>query len=331
MKVLAISLGDINGIGPEVALKAVYKRKWPTDLGFVLVGNPAIIKEQANTFGLPCPPDWTPEQGRLRRKVVIWDPTPETRVNWTPGIIRITPARLAVDWIHAAVRGCLARQFHGIVTAPICKEGLQKAGIDIPGHTELLARLTRTRRFAMMLLGGGLRVVLVTRHIPLARVPEALTPERIREATLLTAEALPWLGVPKGRIAVAGLNPHAGDGGVIGDEEKTMIAPVVRRLQRGKLLVDGPIPPDVVFHEAIEGKYAAVICMYHDQGLGPLKMLAFDKGVNVTLGLPFVRTSPDHGTAFNIAGKGIADPSSMVEAIRLAHQVSKRKNPWRKK
>jgi 4-hydroxythreonine-4-phosphate dehydrogenase len=245
-----------------------------------------------------------------------------------PGLIRVDASRAAHTWICEAVTACRAGILDAMVTAPISKEGFARAGIDVPGHTELLADLTRTRRFAMMLFGGCLRVTLVTRHVPLRRVPAMLTRPRIRQAIELTHAALPWLGVARSRIAVCGLNPHAGDGGTIGTEEQTVIAPVIRSLRRKHLDVLGPVPADTVFHEAHRGDYDAVVAMYHDQGLGPLKMLAFDTGVNLTLGLPIVRTSPDHGTAFAIAGTGTAREGSMLEAIKTAHRLALQPNPW---
>jgi len=173
-----------------------------------------------------------------------------------------------------------------------------------------------------------LRVVLVTRHLPLARVAGAISQGAITEAVHLTAQALPWLGVRPKTIGVCALNPHAGDKGVLGREEITTIIPTLRALRRQGLAVEGPVPGDVIFHQARQGRYGAVVAMYHDQGLGPLKMIAFEEGVNLTLGLPIVRTSPDHGTAFDIAGKGVAHADSMAAAIRLAARLARRKNPW---
>ncbi|MBN1268151.1 MAG: 4-hydroxythreonine-4-phosphate dehydrogenase PdxA [Kiritimatiellae bacterium] len=330
MKTLAITIGDINGIGPEVSLKAAFRHRWPADLRLVLVGHGGILREQARRFGLRVPPAWDPSsRARPAARVTVWDPFPRAHITWRPGLITRKAAELSVDWIHSAVRKCLDGTFAGMITAPICKEGLKKAGLDIPGHTEFIARLTQTKRYAMMLIGGPLRVVLVTRHIPLRHVADSLKKENILECIQIAAEALPWLGVRRGRIGVAGLNPHAGDGGAIGTEEIELIAPAVRAARRGGLRAEGPVPPDVIFHKAARGAYDAVVCMYHDQGLGPLKMLAFESGINITLGLPILRTSPDHGTAFDIAGQGRADPGSMIAAIKLASGLSKRKNPWR--
>ena len=237
-------------------------------------------------------------------------------------------ARAATAWIEAAVEGCLCGVFAGMVTAPLCKEGLGKAKIPYPGHTEMLAALTGARRYAMMLAGGPLRVVLATRHLPLSAVPRAVTREAIREAAELAFESLPWLGFPRGKVAICALNPHAGDGGRLGSEEADTIIPEIRALRKRGMDVEGPVPADVVFYQARLGRYAAVVAMYHDQGLGPLKMLAFDRGINVTLGLPIVRTSPDHGTAFDVAWTGRANPRSMIEAVRLAARLARRPNPW---
>jgi 4-hydroxythreonine-4-phosphate dehydrogenase len=310
---IGITLGDINGIGPEVALKAA-ARKWPRDLEIILVGSEKIIRQQARKFG-SCVP-------------IVWDPRPHLPLNWTPGRMDARAAWAAADWIHTAAHACLSGGLDGMVTAPISKECFHYAGILVPGHTEFLAAITKTKRYAMMLFGGPLRVVIVTRHVPLAQVPKLLTKRTLSEAIELTAEALPWLGAKRGRIAVCGLNPHAGEGGDIGREEITTIAPVIQTLKKRGLKLSGPLPADTVFHYAARGDYDAVVAMYHDQGLAPLKLLAFETGVNVTLGLPIVRTSPDHGTAFDIAGRGVANPASMVEAVCSAYALAKRKNPW---
>ncbi len=327
--ILAITLGDINGIGPEVALKAAYTHRWPTGTHLVLVGNTSILHEQARALNLPLPPAWDPHAASLpRRKVVSWDPYPSTHLSWAPGKIHAKASKQAISWIRETVLGCMNGHFSGMITAPICKEGLKKAGLNMPGHTEFIAEITKTKRFAMMLMGGGLRVILVTRHIPLRSVPESITSSNILETIEITSEALPWLGCRKGTIGVCGLNPHAGDGGAIGTEDKTIIAPAIRTAKRRRIRVEGPVPPDAIFYQAIHGTFDAVIAMYHDQGLGPLKMLAFDQGINITLGLPIIRTSPDHGTAFNIAGQNKARSESIIEAVRLARTLCQRKNPW---
>jgi 4-hydroxythreonine-4-phosphate dehydrogenase len=329
-RIVGITLGDINGIGPEVALKAVARIRAPAHVRFVFIGDTQVLSAQARALGLPAPAPWNPRVERAPgRRVTVWNPTPSMTLRWTPG--RQVPEASAAGavWIRAAARAALQGQLHAVVTAPISKEGFQRAGIRVPGHTEYLARLTGTRRYAMMLFGGALRVVVVTRHIPLAAVPRALTGRAIFDAIDLTARALRWLGLRRARIAVCGLNPHAGEGGEIGREEITVIRPAVQRARRKGFDAVGPLPADTVFHQAARGDYDAVVAMYHDQGLAPLKLLAFDEGVNLTIGLPIVRTSPDHGTAFDIAGKNRANPSSMGEAMRWAVFLSGRKNPWR--
>jgi 4-hydroxythreonine-4-phosphate dehydrogenase len=328
--VIAISLGDVNGIGPEVALRATLQKRWPAPVRFVLVGSASLAAQQAEALGLTPPPAWNPGERTPRSRVTVWTPGSTPRLRCQPGRVSATAGQAAANWITAAVEGCRERHFQALVTAPICKEALHRAGLTVPGHTELLAALTRTRRFAMMLMGGALRVVLVTRHLPLAEVPGALTRAEITKAIELTGEALPWLGYRKPRIGVCALNPHAGEGGDLGTEESRLIAPAIKAAIRKGHRAVGPIPSDVIFHQALRGEYDAVVAMYHDQGLGPLKMLAFEKGINITLGLPLVRTSPDHGTAFDIAGKGRANPSSMVEALKLAIRLAHKRNPWGK-
>ncbi|GAG08705.1 unnamed protein product, partial [marine sediment metagenome] len=187
---------------------------------------------------------------------------------------------------------------------------------------ELLARLTRTGNYAMMLVGGPLRIVLVTTHLPLSKVGSSLSKEKIYQTIRLTWDNMRYFGTRKPRIGVAGLNPHAGEEGLFGREEKRFIVPAVKKAKKKGMKVAGPIPPDTIFHRALKGEFDCVVCMYHDQGLIPLKMLAFDKGVNVTLGLPIIRTSVDHGTAYEIVGKGVANPGSLIEAIRLAAQLA---------
>jgi len=223
------------------------------------------------------------------------------------------------DAIEKAVRILKNKKAGVLVTAPVNKEAINKSGIFFQGHTEYLAKEANVKKFAMMLCGGPLKVTTVTRHIPLKKVPLEITQAKIIEAAGLTDLYLKkYFGIKKPRIGVCGLNPHCGEGGKIGTEEQDIIMPAVKKAKGAIAGIRGPIPGDAIFYMAYCGKLDAVISMYHDQGLGPLKMVAFEKGVNVTLGLPFIRTSPDHGTAYDIAGKGIADPGSMKEAIKLA-------------
>ncbi len=225
---------------------------------------------------------------------------------------------------------CLRGELDALVTAPVNKESIIRAGHKFIGQTEFLSELATAKRTAMMLLGTDergrwLRVALATAHISIKSVPEKLTAEKITVAIELAAQSCRDLGLPRAKIVVAGLNPHAGEGGEFGDEEIEIIAPTVRTARKHGFDVAGPLSGDTVFHHALQGDFDVVVAMYHDQGLAPLKAVAFDTGVNWTLGLPFIRTSPDHGTAYGIAGKGIANPSSMIAAIRLAKQLAKNK------
>jgi 4-hydroxythreonine-4-phosphate dehydrogenase len=233
-----------------------------------------------------------------------------------------------VAWLKHGAELCLRGEADALVTAPVNKEAIIRSGLKgFVGQTELLSALAKTERTAMMLLGCDdrqrwLRVALATVHLPIARVAQALTREKIELAIELAARACGDLGLSRARVAVCGLNPHAGEGGQIGTEEITTILPAVEAARANGIDVLGPLAADTLFHYAFRGDYDAVVAMYHDQGLVPLKMIGFETGVNWTLGLPFIRTSPDHGTAYDIAGKGIANPSSMIEAIRLAKKLA---------
>lgn len=336
---LAVTLGDPGGIGPEIALKSVHGKAWPAWARFVFIGSRAVLAAQARRLHLPAPRAWAPG-APLPAQPSVWEPgggrcagcdgRPFRRIplEWAPGRTGVSHGRAAADWIRAGATGCLAGWFDGLVTAPICKKSLALAGIPHPGHTEYLAALTHAPRFAMLLMGGPLRVALVTRHVPLASVPKALTAAAILETASLAAEALPWLGVRSRMLGICALNPHAGERCTLGCEEARIIAPALRALRRRGIEFEGPVPADVIFHNARRGRYGIVVAMYHDQGLGPLKTLAFESGVNLTLGLPILRVSPDHGTAFDLAGSGRAHPGSMIQAIRWALRLARRSNPW---
>ena len=326
---MAITIGDPAGIGPEVIVKAL--AHWPkrASARVLVMGRAFLLNALARRFRLP-----------LRFADILSLDGWESRLDAIPcyfeqpmpsGIARGRSRKSltvsAVRSIELAARAALDGRVDAIVTAPIHKAALKKAGFDIPGHTEFLARLSRTERFEMMLIGGPLRVVLVTRHEPVRRVPALITRARVQQAIVTTVEELRRsFGVLRPRIAVCGLNPHAGEQGTIGTEERDAIAPAVNGARRatGTEIV-GPLSPDVLFVDAYRGRYDAEVCMYHDQGLIPLKMISRGHGVNVTLGLPFVRTSPDHGTAYDIAARGVADPSSMVQALETAFEIARRR------
>lgn len=308
---IGITCGDVNGIGPEIARKAVASKVWKDNVEFIQIGPEKLFSNTWKNNGVKAQPSsnhWN----------IPFNEVPN------PGKITAAASQTAVAAIERAVRGCLDGELDAMVTAPICKEGLKLAGIHWPGHTEMIAELTGCKRYGMMLMGKGLRVMLATRHLPLRDVAAALTRENILEAIELTGEALDRLGIANGRIGVCGLNPHAGDGGALGDEETVMITPAIEAARAKGFNAIGPVPADVIFFQTLEGRFDAVVAMYHDQGLGPLKMHAFDCGVNWTVGLPIIRTSPDHGTAFDIAGKNIANPDSMIAAIETAVALAKR-------
>jgi 4-hydroxythreonine-4-phosphate dehydrogenase len=234
------------------------------------------------------------------------------------GQVSAEGGRAAAAAVLAAARDALAGRVGGLVTAPIHKESLRAAGHPWPGHTEMLAEAAGVSDVAMMFVGGGLRVALLTIHRPLRTVPDAVTPAEVARVVRLVHRELPRLGAARRRIAVCGVNPHAGEGGLFGREDGDVVRPAVEGLLREGLDVSGPLPADTAFVRAARGEFDAVVAAYHDQGLVPVKLLAFGRAVNVTLGLPFVRTSVDHGTAFDIAGTGTADPGSLVEAMKLA-------------
>lgn len=306
MKPLALSLGDPAGIGPEVAAKALARRR-PRG-GVVLVGDPASVPKglRPRLKGLP----W----------VVVRKP------GWRPGRPSAASGALAHASVVEAVRSVRLGEARGLVTAPLAKEALHRAGLRYAGHTELLARLCGLRpdQVGMLLVGGGLRVFLHTRHVGLREALRALKPAALdRSLDLLALGLRRNFGLRRPRIALAALNPHAGEAGAFGQEERRVLAPWVRaRARRRDCRLSGPWPADTLFVRAVRGAHDAVLCLHHDQGLIPLKLLAFDSGVNLTLGLPFVRTSPDHGTAFGLAGKGKADPGSMAQALALADRLA---------
>ncbi len=248
MKRIGISIGDINGIGPEAALKATSKYRWPTDVRFAFVGSERIVREQASAMKIP-----------VSRRIEFWNV--ENKAKWRPGSMRVDAARLAEEAARTALAGCLSGKLGALVTAPICKQGFHKAGINVPGHTEYLAELTGSRNFGMMLLGGGLRVMLVTRHIPLSAVPSALSRQTVREHIELAGDTLKLLGFKNGNIGVCGLNPHAGDGGIFGREEISLINPAIRAARKKGLAVSDALPADTILHKALNGEYDAVVAM----------------------------------------------------------------------
>jgi len=323
---LGVSLGDVTGVGPEVTLKAIAAEASSDDTKYLLIGDHGVLTRLNDQLSLRLPLkkfSSYQEDGRFFITNPSADALPE---NLPPGAA--PAANASVAWLRDAGQRCLRKELDGMVTAPVNKESIIHAGHKFVGQTEFLSDLAGAKRTAMMLLGTDergrwLRVALATVHISIKSVPDKLTAEKIMLAIELAAQSCRDLGLSRAKIAVAGLNPHAGEGGQFGDEEITTIGPTVIAAQKKGIDVVGPLSGDTVFHYALKGAFDAVVAMYHDQGLAPLKAVAFDSGINWTLGLPFIRTSPDHGTAYDIAGKGIANPGSMIAAIRLAKQLAR--------
>lgn len=325
---IGISLGDVTGVGPEVALKAIAAELPADNIRYLLIGDAGIVQRSNAQLGLNlriAPLGTVPGPTRVFITDPLPGPLPENMVAGSP-----IAARAAVAWLKEGAERCLRQELDALVTAPVNKEAIVRAGHGFIGQTEFLSQLAGANRTAMMLLGHDeqqrwLRVALVTTHVPLKQVPTDITPAKILLAIELAAQSCHDLGLPRARIAVCGLNPHAGEGGQMGNEEQTVIGPTVLRAQQNNFNVVGPLSGDTVFYHALRGEFDAVVAMYHDQGLAPLKAVAFDSGINWTLGLPFIRTSPDHGTAYDIAGQGRANPSSMIAALRLAKQLARKR------
>jgi len=326
---LALTLGDPAGVGPEIVVKA-WQALRQEPLSFFAVGDAATLAAAGDGAAVQRIARPQEALGAFRDALPVLDlPLPAAV---TPGRPDPAAAPLVIRWIETAVELALSGEVGAIVTAPIAKAPLYAAGFKFPGHTEFLGELTAaapyegTRGPVMMLTARDLRVTLVTVHAPLARVPGLLTTEAIVHAGLVTAEALRRdFGVAAPRVAVAGLNPHAGESGSIGREEVDLVEPAVRALRTLGVDASGPYPADSMFPEETRARYDAALCLYHDQALIPVKMLDFWGGVNVSLGLPIVRTSPDHGTAFDIAGRGLARPDSLIAALRLADAIARRR------
>ncbi|MDN5926116.1 MAG: 4-hydroxythreonine-4-phosphate dehydrogenase PdxA [Hyphomicrobiales bacterium] len=329
MAVLALTCGDPNGIGPEIAAEAWRRRERERVPAFYLLGDPELLAARVRQAGNPVP---IVETDPLKAGSAFADALPVVPLENTfrdeAGAADPGNAPGIVEAIERAVADVLEGRADAVVTCPIAKKSLYEAGFGFPGHTEFLADLAARATGGnitpvMMLAGPDLRTVPVTIHIPLAAVPGMLTEEMIVATGRITAHDLAHrFGIANPRLAVAGLNPHAGEGGTIGQEEDLIVGPAIEVLRAEGINAFGPLPADTMFHPAARARYDAALCMYHDQALIPAKALAFDQAVNVTLGLPFIRTSPDHGTAFEIAGKGTARPDSLIAALKLARTLA---------
>ena len=323
-------MGDPAGIGPEVLAKGLASGKIHKLCRPVVIGSFPVLEYTIRRLKLPlhlCRVEGHDITTPNSRTVAVSDPLDHPLPRFPMGRVGKVTGAASVQFIKKAVHltgvGCV----DGMVTGPINKEAIHLAGYRYPGHTELLADLTGSQQVGMMIVGGPLKIMFVTTHVSLKRVPATLSAKGIEKAIRLAHMGLrEYFGISKPRIGVAALNPHAGDGGLFGDEEDRYIVPATRRARAAGMRVSPPVPADTLFVYAQQGRYDGVVAMYHDQGLIPLKLIAFGKCVNLTVGLPILRTSVDHGTAFDIAGMGKADPGSLIEAVALAAQIVKRRS-----
>ena len=321
--IIAISLGDVNGIGPEVVLKALKKinldQTIPVIIGSYSVLNTHLRMLEMNLPIKPLKSFDSVETGNI----YLYESAAcrETEVN--PGKISAEAGDAAMKAVNLGVQFCLENKCHALVTAPISKEAISLAGYEMPGHTEFLAEKTSTKKLMMILTSNVLRIGLATIHIPLKKVAGSLNSKKLTEHIYILNDSLIRdFNINNPKIGILGLNPHAGDGGVIGQEEIEIIEPVVHRVSQNGVQVEGPFAADGYFGNQQFKNYDATLAMYHDQGLIPFKLLSFGKGVNFTAGLPIIRTSPDHGTGFNIAGKNVANEGSFLQAWKLAVEMA---------
>jgi 4-phospho-D-threonate 3-dehydrogenase / 4-phospho-D-erythronate 3-dehydrogenase len=315
---IAITMGDPSGIGPEIIVKGLTTS--PDFCRTVVIGDAAWLQQHASQWAPQLSIHPIKDLDDARNEPGVLDVMDLHNIPENLYMGRATPegGKAAVEYIRKAVELATSHQVHAITTAPINKEAMHLAGFKYPGHTEMLADFTHTPEVALMLAGGSLRVVLTTTHVPLSEVRDLLTRDRILKTIRLTHQWLTQVGIEQPSIAVTGLNPHSGDGGIFGNEEIETILPAIEAAQKENIKVDGPFSADALFGRIHEASYDAVITMYHDQGMIPIKMASMDRAVNITLGLPIIRTSVDHGTAFDIAGCGIAKPDSLLEALKVA-------------
>ena len=325
MKPIVVTFGDAAGIGPEIVAKTFADTEFMEQYPAFVVGDLGIMKSAAARWGssLVVEPIFAPEEyapAARRMQVVSLSGLPADlqhgEISAAAGAAAFGAIRQSIEWANDG-------RVSAICTAPIHKEALAAAGVPYPGHTEMLADLSGTSDYGMMLANPYLRTLLVTVHCSILDAVRKLSVERELQVIRLAHRSLQSMGIAQPRIAVAGLNPHAGEGGLFGSEDMELIAPAVAQARQEGINAVGPLPGDTVFMQARKGRFDIVVAQYHDQGLIPVKLLGVEDGVNVTVGLPFVRTSPDHGTAFDIAGQGIADPSSLKTALATAHQLAR--------
>lgn len=323
---LGITMGDPAGIGPEVIAKAMTNRALRALCYPLIIGSFPVMQRTIKALKLKLnavPVDGHEAVLTSGAAVPVLDPLNRPLASFTPGVAAKATGAASVAFIKKGVELALLGCIDGIVTAPINKEAINMAGCRYPGHTELLADLTQAKESGMMIVGGPLRIMFVTTHVPIKDLSSLLTRANIEKAIRLAHRALTELyGIPRPRIGIAALNPHAGEHGLFGREEARVILPAARAAQAQGILASDPLPADTLFGKAVKGQYDGIVAMYHDQGLIPLKLVAFGTCVNLTVGLPIIRTSVDHGTAFDIVGKGLADPGSLLEAVNLAAKIA---------
>lgn len=330
MITIGITMGCPVGIGPEIALRYCAEATIPSHIRPVIIGDLNVLQRLAVELALPVSfVAWQPSMPLPASGFPVLQASSLTPLDLQWGCPNVATGKAMAGYIEIGAALTGQGIFQGLTTCPISKASLNAAGYLFPGHTEMLAALTETDDYAMMMAGNRLKVTLVTIHQPLRDVAAALSIEGILRMIRITHRALTVdFGIDQPRLAVAGLNPHAGENGIFGDEEARLIAPAVACGKQEGLDVAGPFPADTVYFKAASGMFDAVVCMYHDQGLIPFKLLHFEDGVNVTLGLPIVRTSVDHGTAYDIAGKGLAISTSLAEAVKLAATISTNRAAW---
>ena len=319
---IGVTMGDPCGIGPEIIVRSLASSSLKRAANYIIIGNQAVLDSTAQSLKIP-----------LQYRVISLETdrecvsTPISLLSSEHFDLNLIKKRrptaeggeVSFQWIKKGIYLALQGKINALVTAPICKEAIHMAGYQYPGHTEILRDLSKVKRVVMLMIGGSLRVAFVTTHIALHEVSQSITVKNVLETiTICNTYLKKYFTTRNPRIAVCGVNPHAGEEGIFGNEEKNIIVPAVKKAKKLGIECDGPVSADTVFYKALKGKYDLVVSMYHDQGAIPLKLHAFETGVNITLGIPFIRTSPDHGTAYDIAGKGIANPDSMREAIMTA-------------
>lgn len=324
---IGITMGDPSGIGPEVVLKAVAERAVLQTCQPVIIGDAQLLAHTARKLNLQCGYEIVRRGEELPDETAHAQPLiyhlDNVNAEIAPGVESGEAGRASAEYIEAAVVLCMSRQLDAMSTAPINKSALHHGGYNFPGHTEFLAYLSNTEESVMAFVAANLRIVLISTHVSLAEAIRLVKRERIVRVVRLAAQELKSWGIARPRIAVAAINPHGGENGLFGFEEGAEILPAVEECRAlGEFEISGPFSADTIFLRASRGEFDAVIACYHDQAMIPIKCLSFGEAVNVTLGLPFIRTSVDHGTAFDIAGKGLAEHSSMVAAIKLAAELA---------